>query len=263
MIHRERRLSSGTSQGGRQATEGPRTPAWVWLLVLGGFALTFWQFVPKRAGQKPPPAPAPLPLIWLSIFVGVIVIGILALLAWQWLRHRDPGVRRAEKRASEGDLDGVIADLREHIEEKGPTQTRVNALGILLMRRERWDEAAEMFRLGEQIGEFNKGVCRANLGLALLKGGKPAEAIPILQDAARMGPQAPPLTCIINLHMSMALAELNRWDEAEEQFRRAEGAAGDLRKAQRDLLKDDIERCRRNLEQHSGRQSKTEGPAEF
>ena len=39
----------------------------------------------------------------------------------------------AQKRANEGDLDGAIAELREHIEEKGPTQIRLNALGILLM----------------------------------------------------------------------------------------------------------------------------------
>jgi tetratricopeptide (TPR) repeat protein len=192
-----------------------------------------------------------------------MVIAMLALLAWQRFRNLDPGVRRAEKRASEGDLDGAIADLSEHIEEKGPTQTRVNALGILLMRRERWDEAAAMFRKGEQIGEFNKGICRANLGLALLKGGKPAEAIPVLQDAARIGPQRPALTCIIKLHISLALIELNRWDEAEKQFRRAEAAAHRLRKAQSDLLKEEFERCRQKLEQHSRQQPNTEGLAEL
>ena len=108
------------------------------------------------------------------------------------------------RNANEGDLDGAIAELREHIEEKGPTQIRLNALGILLMRREKWDEAAALFRKGEQMGELQRGICRANLGLALLKGGKPAEAIPVLQEAARIGPHVTPMTCIINLHMCLA-----------------------------------------------------------
>jgi tetratricopeptide (TPR) repeat protein len=201
-------------------------------------------------------------LIWISIAVPAVVICMVAILAVQWIRNFDPGVRRAEKRASEGDLDGAIAELREHIEEKGATQIRVNALGILLMRRERWDEAAAMFRKGEQLGESSKGICRANLGLALLKSGKPAEAIPVLHQAASIGPQGPPLNCIINLHISLALAELNRWDEAEERFRAAENAARSLRKSQRDVLKEELERCRHKLEQHSRALPRADGLAE-
>ena len=205
-------------RSGRQASPAPPTPVWHWLLLLGGFALIFWWFAPKCAGPNPPPAA--ISWIWWPVFAGVVVIVLRALAAFPFLRNFDRGVRCAEKRAQEGDLDGAIADLREQIEEKGQTQIRVNTLGIFLLRRERWDEAAAMFRKAEQIGKLNKGVCRANLGLALLKGGKPAEAIPVLQDAASMGPHALPLTCIVNLHMSLALAELRRWDEAEEQFRR-------------------------------------------
>jgi hypothetical protein len=250
-IHRERRLTSGTSQSGRQTTEGPRTPAWLWLLLIAGFGLIFWRFVPNNAGPNRPPAPQPLyPPIWASICVAVVGFSVLALVAWQWLRSLDPGVRRAEKRANEGDLDGAIADLREHIEEKGPTQTRLNALGTLLMRRDQWDEAAALFRKGEQMGELHKGICRANLGLALLKGGKPTEAISVLQDAARFGPQISALNCIVNLHMCLALAELNRWDEALEQFRGAEAAARGLRKGQSDVLNEELSRCRQKLEEH-------------
>ena len=221
---------SGTNKGGRQASAGPPTPAWLWLVLIGGFALIFWRFVPKRPGPNPPQAPTRW--IWTPVVVGVVFIVILASVALQFLRSFDRGVRRAEKRPQEGDLDGAIADLRELIEERGPTLTRVNALGILLMRQDRWDDAAAMFRKAEQIGEASKGICRANLGLALLKGGKPAEALPVLREAASIGPQAPALTCIVNLHMSLALAELKRWDEAEEQFRRTEDASGRLRKAE-------------------------------
>ena len=85
------------------------------------------------------------------------------------------------------------------------------------------------------MGELQRGICRANLGLALLKGGKPAEAIPVLQEAARIGPHVSPMTCIINLHMCLALAELNRWDEASEQFHGAGSLwdAGGCRTAER------------------------------
>ena len=254
-------MSSEKTRSVRLASQGPPTPAWLWLVLLGGFALIFWQFSPKRPGPKPPPAPSPW--IWLLVFVGISVICFLATAIWKLRFNLDWGVQRAEKRAREGDLDGAITDLREQIEEKGATQHRVNALGIFLMRQERWDEAAAMFRKGDELGEFNKDVCRANLGLALLKGGKPAEAIPVLEDAARIGPQVPSLKCIVSLHMALALAELNRWDEAEEHFRRAEDAARGLRKSHSAALEQELEQCRQKLEAHSRARPKPEGLAEL
>jgi type VI protein secretion system component VasK len=133
---------------------------WQWLLLLGGFGLIFWLFVPERVGPKPPPEPASR--IWVLGFLWVVVIVILSRVAWKVLRNFDRGVRRAQKLAQEGDVDGAIADLREQIEEKGPTQNRVNTLGTFLLKRERWDEAALMFRKAEQIGKANRGVCRTN-----------------------------------------------------------------------------------------------------
>ncbi len=185
------------------------------------------------------------------------------MVALQFIRNFDPGIRRAEKRAAEGDLDGAIADLREQIEERGAKQNRVNALGIFLMRRERYDEAAAMFRKADAVGESNNAACRANLGLALLKGGKPAEAIPVLEEAARIGAQALVLNSVINLHMALALAELRRWGEAEERFRRAEDAARRLRKTQLAALEKEIEQCRQKLEQHAQEEPKPEGLGEL
>ncbi len=258
---RERRLSSGKSNVGRNAPQAQPTPAWLWLLLIGGFGLIFWQFVPRRDRPKPPPAP--VSWVTVTVFPAATIIVIGSLVAWLYFRIFDRGVRRAEKRAQEGDLDGAIADLREQIEEKGPSQDRVNALGIFLMRKERWDEAAMMFRKAEQIGTHFKGVCQANLGLALLRGGKPADAIPALEEAASIGPHTPPLTCIVSMHMSLALADLGRWDEAEEHFRRAEEAARGLRKSQLAALKGDLDKCRQKLEQHSREQPKPEGLAEL
>jgi tetratricopeptide (TPR) repeat protein len=245
-------VSSETNKDGRNASQGQPVPAWLWLLLICCFGLIFWLNVPKRAGPEPPG------WIWVPVFFGAVVIVILSKVALQFLRNFDRGIQRAEKRAREGDLEGAIADVRNQIEEKGPTQNRVNTLGVFLLRRERWDEAAEMFRKAEEIGKFNKEIYRANLGLALMSGGKPAEAISVLQQAASMGQQAPPLTCIINLHQSLALADLSRWDEAEERFRHAEDAARGLRNTQRALIAEQLEKCRQKLEQHSREQPKPE-----
>jgi tetratricopeptide (TPR) repeat protein len=254
-------LSSTTNEGGPNPSQAPPTPAWQWLQLLGGFGLIFWLFVPKSVGPKPPAEPASR--IWVLISLGAVPIIILSKFAWQFLRNFDRGVRRAQKLAQEGDVDGAIADLCEQIEEKGPTQSRVNTLGTFLLMRERWDEAALMFRKAEQIGKANRGVCRANLGFALLSGGKPAEAIPVLEEAARIGPKVLPLTCIIPLHLSLALADLKSWNEAEEQFRRAEDASRGLRGKARAMLNEKLEKCRQKLEQHSREQPKPEGHAEL
>ena len=252
---------SGTNKGGRQEFQAHPTPAWMWLLLLGGFALIFWLYVPKRPGPQPPRAPTSS--IWVLVFIGVPIVFVLAVVAWQLIRNFDPGIRRAEKRAAEGDLDGAIADLREQIEEKGPKQNRANALGILLMRREHYDEAVAMFRKANAIGESDNAACRANLGLALLKGGKPDQAIAVLEEAARTSSQVPVLICVINLHMALALAELRRWDEADETFRRAEVGARRLRKTQLAALEKEFEQCRQKLEQHSQEEPKPEGLAEL
>ncbi len=260
IILREQRLSLTTNKGGRNPSPAAPTPAWQWLLLLGGFGLIFWLFVPERVGPKPPAEPASR--LWVLILLSAVAI-VLPRVAWQLLRNFDRGVRHAQKLAQEGDVDGAIADLREQIEEKGPTQIRVNTLGTFLLKRERWDEAALMFRKAEQIGKANQGVYRANLGFALLSGGKPAEAIPVLEEAARIGPKVLPLTCIIPLHLSLALADLNRWDEAEEQFRCAEVASRGLRGKARAMLNEKLEKCRQKLEQHSREQPKPEGNAEL
>ncbi len=255
-------MSSGTTKGDRQAPQRTARPAWVWLLLIVGFAVVFWQFVPKRELPNPPnPRPSLISPIWLLGFYGVLIVVLLAVYAVALLRNFDPGVRRAEKRAREGDLDGAIADLRAQIEKKGPTQLRVNALGVLLLRRERWDDAAAMFRQAEEIGKL-KGVYRANLGLALLKGGKPAEALPVLEDAARIRPQLPVVTCLVSLHIALALAELDRWDEAHEQFRRAEEAARAVPKPQRAALEENLEQGRQKLRQQPREKRKPEKLAE-
>jgi tetratricopeptide (TPR) repeat protein len=231
------------------------------LLVIFGFGLTFWIFMPKRKGPNPPPPPTFQPWVPLSVVALFISVCILVF-AIQIFRSFDLGVRRANKRALAGDLDGAIEDLREQIEDKGPTQERANALGVLLMRHERWAEAVALFRKAEEIGA-SKGVCKANLGLALLKDGKHAEALPVLQEALHVGPKVPVMTCLLCLHACLALAELGRWNEALEQFQAAEEAAAGLRKTHRSALADSFDKCRQKLEEQPRDKPKPEGLAEL
>ena len=80
----------------------------MWLLLISTLGLIFYKFVPKHEGPNPPPAPTFR--TWLLLSVVVVVVWVLAF-AIQFFRIFDPGVRRANKRALAGDLDGAIADL--------------------------------------------------------------------------------------------------------------------------------------------------------
>src|ERR1700677_4419657 len=97
------------------------------------------------------------------------------------------------------------------------------------------------FLTSRGLGTMFRGKREVNFGL-FLSGGKPAEAIPVLEEAARIGPKVLPMTCIIPLHLSLALADLKSWDEAEEQFRRAEGASRGLRGKARAMLNEKLEK---------------------
>jgi tetratricopeptide (TPR) repeat protein len=254
-------LPSGMTKPNRPAPHRRGTPPWVWLLLILGFGLIFYQIVPKREGPNRPPAPPFEPWL-LLLWIGAPVVAFILTVAIQFFRYFDPGVRRANKRAQAGDLDGAIEDLREQMEDKGPTQVRANAMGLLLLQGERWAEAAALFRKAAEFGK-SKAVCQANLGLALLNGGKPEEALPVLQEALHSAPQVPVMTCAVYLHTCLALGELGRWDEAHEQFRLAEETADGLSKSHRAALGKVFEKCRQKLEQQPRDKPKPEGLTEL
>jgi predicted Zn-dependent protease len=174
-------------------------------------------------------------------------VSAVAYVALRFAREPDRGVREAQSRANAGDVEGAIGHLREVIEEKGPTQHRVNTLGNLLFQAKRYGEAAAQYRKAEQLGPLS-GVCRANLGLALLEGGKPDEALPVLEEAARLADGTPVLEHMIALHTCLALADLGRWPEARAEFQRAETIASRLPRSERKALAPHVEKCRTRLE---------------
>ncbi len=233
---------------------------WLVLLLFLGFGWLCWYFAPKREGPNRPLSPSTQ--LWLLVpFIALFVCWMLAY-ASQYFRTNDVGVRRANKRALAGDLDGAIEDLREQIEHKEPTLLRANALGLLLMQAERWAEAAAFYRKAEEFG-IPKIACQANLGLALLNSGNPEEALRILQGALHIAPQVPVMTCFVSLNTCLALSELGRWDEAHEQFRVAEEAAGGVNRENRAAIATGLEKCRQKLEQHPQDKPKPDGLAEL
>jgi Flp pilus assembly protein TadD len=243
------------------ANLSPNPPAWaplVWLVLVAGFAVLFFFMKPTRG--KPNGVPRPITWAWVLVPTG-IGLAYAGLVAFRKLRDYDASLHRAQKRAAAGDLDGAIENLREQIEAL-PTQNRVNALGILLFQRNQWDEAAALFRKAEELGE-HKGVCRMNLGLALLQAGKPEEALPVLQEASRTGPQNPVMECMVSLHTANALAELGRWDEARAHWHTSQTAGRSLAKAHREAFGKELEKCRLKLEEGLPAKPKLEGLEEL
>ncbi len=192
-------------------------------------------------------------------------VAFAALVAFRVIRNYDAGLHRAQKRATAGDLDGAIADLQEQIEDKGPTQNRVNLLGIWLLQRNQCDEAAALFRKAEELGGV-KGVCRTNLGLALLKGGKPEEAATgapgsVTNRPSESGNELPGLAP----HRQCTGRALGRWDEARAHWLASETAARSmsLSRAHRDAIGKDLEECRRKLDEGPHAKPKPEGLEEL
>ena len=235
-------MSSGIANANQPAPQVPATSPWRWLLLILGFGGIFWIFSPpKRIAPNAPPPAANSHSFLFGIIAFLLVLG--TFFAIQFFQAYDFGVRRANKRALAGDLDGAIDDLRKQIEDKGPTPIRLNALGVLLIQHECWAEAVATFRKTLELGEL-RGICLANLGLALLRDGGPEEALSVLEEALRTGPNVPVMRCVVSLHTCLALAALGRWEEAQEQFRSAEVSAEGLRKAQIAALSKTFEECR-------------------
>ena len=80
---------------------------------------------------------------------------------------------------------------------RSPARPASTAIGLLLSRCEQ-QVAAALFRKAEEIGKL-KGVCRANLGLALLKGGKPDEPFRCSRRPHALA-SVPVMRCLIGLH---------------------------------------------------------------
>lgn len=64
------------------------------------------------------------------VIAGLLFAGALAAIAGKLVREFDWGIRRAERRAREGDLDGAIADLREQTMPQASGQSAQQWFGV-------------------------------------------------------------------------------------------------------------------------------------
>lgn len=127
---------------------------------------------------------------------------------------------------------------RRCLDSLGPdhdhTMTAANNLALVLKQVGRWPEAERIWDEQIQIRKRVKGPGHSwtlnvmqNLGWLELDEGKFAAAEQVLRDAlgpARRSIPDDPIICAIMSNLGVALTELGRWREAEEQLREAEAA---------------------------------------
>ena len=87
-----------------------------------------------------------------------------------------------------------------------------NVLGVILIDRQRYDEAADMLRLSA-VDELNRAphLAWGNLGLAFLQKGTPEAALEPLHESVRQQPAF----CVGFHRLGRAYFELERYEEAE------------------------------------------------
>jgi len=121
----------------------------------------------------------------------------------------------AQTRLDAGDVEGAESLYREVLEQQPDHVEASTALGSLLDRLGRVDEAAALFRrLVERSGTAS---AHCNLGVMLFKQGRPAEALDHLQHAVSMQPGY----ALALDNLGATLAVLGRHDEAEQAIRAA------------------------------------------
>jgi hypothetical protein len=103
------------------------------------------------------------------------------------------------------------------------------ALGEEALEAGQYADAADHFRATLQI--VWNGSARNNLGIALVRLGRPNEAIPLLSDLAR----DEPMNASARFHLGMALLQKGRFDEAAARFRETLGIDPSYPDAMKDL----------------------------
>jgi tetratricopeptide (TPR) repeat protein len=133
-------------------------------------------------------------------------------------RKRYRVLRIANDMVRQGDIEGAIALLREHIEHNPSSAPVYNHLWLLRGLQGKWDESLRVIEEAEQRFSKPDPALRANKGVALCKLGRLQEALPLLQEAARRFRRNLAATC----NYGSVLAELGRHREALQQLRRAD-----------------------------------------
>jgi tetratricopeptide (TPR) repeat protein len=220
----------------------------VWFVLFLGITSIGRYLEPKPPRRNRPVASRSL--IDVAVPGAILVAVVGGLVAFRYSLLYDFRLHHAVRRFNGGDIDGAINDVREQIEDKGPTLQRVEMLGLMMLRSQRPDEAADLFRKAEMLGGITWN-SRLSLAQSLLDSGRLEEAIPLLLDAARAVPKNAKVSCPIYLQVSQALASAGRWQEAREHYSRAVVAATVLSNSDRTAMSESFELCRLKLEEAS------------
>jgi tetratricopeptide (TPR) repeat protein len=135
-------------------------------------------------------------------------------LYWLW-QYRSR--LRANRLARKGDVEGAINFIEREIESKGPSGERYYILGTLFNCQRQWGKAVLAFEEAAWRGGWQAEYLTSE-ALALWNLGRCQEAAALMEEGCPRNPQDLDAAC----NYSLILADLGRWDEAWQQFQRAD-----------------------------------------
>ncbi len=154
-------------------------------------------------------------LVEIGAIFGVLALyGLSPWLAFLWKNR--VGLR-ALRLSQQGDTEGGIQMLQEHLERGGPSGRIYYYLALLFAVKHDWEESLRMAEEAERLEGMTPEILGAK-GMALWKLGRGSEAAPFLRECALQSPNSLFAAC----NYGRLAAELGEWDEAREMLRRAE-----------------------------------------
>ena len=244
----------------RERPVDARSPPPVWVLAFVGYGVFLgW----KTSGDKQTGSSGVSP--W---FVVLPILAFVLIVAFK--SRGDRAIRRALKRANQGDVAGAIANLRAVVNRQEGRSTdsspeddnpgaaprgsqavnirlaqRLNMLGVLEGMRFDWSAAFDWYRAAERVGGAAlRPVLLGNQGVVLVKLGRMSEGAPLLRQALEYaGERDAALCCLCRISLATALIDRQEMteagvvlDQAEADWRRLKGQPARVRKEWRNEI---------------------------
>jgi len=184
-----------------------------------------------------------------TVFKGVMIVlgALVALGILLLLITRDRTLPAVAKLALAGNHTEAEALLRRAIQEKGESERRLTALGVLLMEQNRLDESLAAFESARRLAR-RPATAMNNAALALKKLGRLDEARQLFDDALRLEPNH----FIALTNSCLLLAEMGHETEAFDRLNRAEEIYARYDPSHVKPWKPLLEECRRALPRSHG-----------
>lgn len=193
----------------------------IFFLVAGAIAYVgFEQFGPPQARSHLRTIGARVDTVMRGVMF--TLVALVALLFLFYLITRDRALIAAAKLALAGNHRDAEALLRTAIRDKGETETRLTALGLLLMEQDRLDEALATLEDARRLAR-RPATALNNCAMALKKLGRLDEARQRLDDALQLEPDhfiALTNSCLLLARMGLETQAFDRLDRAENIYQR-------------------------------------------